>query len=156
MIFKPDEVSNLKKGKQVYVEIKEGDVRILRRNYCGVYELYHKNSSKRMEYFEDLTLFKNRYGSLKKKFPLYNLSRQRLDVYSIAESSSLKDLLKWFQEYGKISLIRADKYEDIEIDYYTFISDMENTLSNFQIIKSETDFTLNISIKNEGKIKKAV
>ncbi|MCX7884054.1 MAG: hypothetical protein N2448_03370 [Caloramator sp.] len=156
MIFKPDEVSNLKKGKQIYVEIKEDDIRILRRNYCGVYELYPKNNNRKIEYFEDLNLFKNRYGSLKKKFPLYNLSRQRLDIYPIAESLTIKDLLKWFQEYGKVSLVKTDKYEDIEIDYYTFISDMESTLSNFQIVKSETDFTLNISIKTDSKIKKAV
>lgn len=160
MLLKPDEVTNLKKGKQIFVEIKEGDVRILRRNFCGVYELYHKNNQRKAEYFEDLNLFKNRYGSTKKKFLLYNLSHQRLDIYCLAEVMKQKDLIKWFEEYGKVVLTKTENHGDIEIEHYIWISDMENTHSNFQIIKNEDDFTLNIpfkELKNEGKnIKEAV
>lgn len=153
MVLRPDEVTNLKKGRQIYVEVKEGDVRVLRRNFCGVYELFYQENPRNAEYFEDLNLFKNRYGSIKKKFPLYNISRQRLDIYPVAESMDFKEVLKWFGEYGKVVYTRSEEYEDIKIDYYTWISDMENTHSDFQIIRHEEQFTLNISVKN-NKIQK--
>ena len=148
MIFKPDEVTNLKKGRQILLEIKEGDVRVLKRNFCGVYEFYHQEDLRNPEYFEDLNLFKNRYGSLKKKFPLYNLSRQRLDVYSLIESMEPKEILKWFSYYGKIVLQNIKEFDGLEISYYSWVSDMEHTLSNFQIVNDDNKFTFNISVKN--------
>ncbi|WDU82696.1 hypothetical protein [Caloramator sp. Dgby_cultured_2] len=39
MVFKPDEVKSLRKGQVVNVEI-DGKVMLLRRNFCGVYELF--------------------------------------------------------------------------------------------------------------------
>lgn len=149
MLFKPDEVVNLKNGNQIFVEIKEGDVRILKRNYCGVYELYKNDNPERPEYFEDLTLFKNRYGSIHKRFPLNNLSRQRLDIFPVAEYITLRELIKWFKDYGKIIFVKTVELEDIEIDYYNWISDMENTLSSFRILRYGERFTINISIKNK-------
>lgn len=149
MLFKPDEVANLKNGNQIFVEIKEGDVRILKRNYCGVYELYKSDNPERPEYFEDLTLFKNRYGSIHKKFPLNNLSRQRLDIFPVAEYITLRELIKWFKDYGKIIYVKTVELGDIEIDYYNWISDMENTLSSFRILRYGEKFTINISVKNK-------
>ncbi|TDT50563.1 hypothetical protein [Fonticella tunisiensis] len=151
MLFKPDEVANLKKGSKVLVEIKEGDVRVLKRNYCGVYELYNMNNPYISEYFEDLNLFKNRYGSVHKKFPLYNLSRQRLDIYPAAERMELNEMMKWFSDYGKILYIKSAKVGTLTIEYYRWISDMENTVSNFQIVKDGDEFTLNIAVRNSSE-----
>lgn len=157
MLFKPDEVTNLKKGRQVLVEIKEGDVRVLKRNFCGVYELYSENDPRNMEYFEDLNLFKNRYGTIHKRFPLYNLSRQRLDVYPVVKDMDPKDILKWFGDYGKIIYQKNMEFDGLNIDFYTWISDMENTVSNFQVVNGGGNITLNISPKNAlRKIKRAV
>jgi hypothetical protein len=148
MIFKPDEVTTLKKGRQVTVELKEGEIRVLKRNFCGVYELYKQDNPRSVEYFEDLNLFKNRHGNIHKKFPLYNLLRQRLDIYPIAEVMDWKELLKWFSEYGKVVHKKTSRYDDIEIEDYTWISDMENIQCKFQIVKDSDTFTLNISVKN--------
>lgn len=152
MLLKPDEVANLKKGKEVFVEIKEGDVRLLKRNFCGVYQLYSKECPKEMEYFEDLTLFKNRYGSTHKKFPLFNIWRQRLDIFPVAEVMDKRELFKWFSEYGKIIHVKSITISGMEIDYYNWVSDMENTLSSFQIIKNTEGYTINIAPKNKIKI----
>lgn len=151
MLLKPDEVANLKKGKQVFVEVKEGDVRLLKRNFCGVYQLYPRDFPEKAEYFEDLTLFKNRYGSIHKKFSLYNLSRQRLDIFPVAENMCQRDIFKWFGEYGKIIYLKSTKVAGLEISYYNWISDTENTLSSFQIIRDGDSFTMNISLKNKMK-----
>lgn len=148
MFFRPDEVTNLKKGRQILLELKEGDIRILKRNFCGVYEFYHAEDTRHVEYFEDLNLFKNRYGSNKKKFPLYNLSRQRLDVYSLVEFMELRELLKWFAEYGNVVFHKTMEFDSLIIDYYTWISDTEHTMSNFQILHEGAKFTFNISVKN--------
>ncbi len=148
MIFQPDEVTNLKKGRQVLLEISEGDVKVLKRNFCGVYEFYNVDDSRHVEYFEDLNLFKNRYGSLKKKFGLYNISRQRLDIYSLMENMDSKDILKWFSEYGKTMHIKTAEFDGLIIEYYTWLSDMENTVSNFQLVNDGFKYTLNISVKN--------
>jgi hypothetical protein len=148
MIFQPDEVTNLKKGRQVLLEINEGDIRILKRNFCGVYEFYNVDDSRHVEYFEDLNLFKNRYGSLKKKFGLYNISRQRLDIYSLIENIDSKDILKWLGEYGKTIHIKTVEFDGLVIEYYSWLSDMENTVSNFQIVNDGSKYTLNISVKN--------
>ncbi|MDF2675186.1 MAG: hypothetical protein K0R09_3458 [Clostridiales bacterium] len=157
MLLKPDEVTNLKKGRDVLVEINEKDVRVLKRNFCGVYEFFCKEDQRSVEYFEDLNLFKNRYGSIHKRFPLYNLSRQRLDVFPVTEGMDVRHILKWFGEYGKIIYLKSKKYEELEIEYYSWISDSENTRSNFQILKAMGNFTLSISPKNNiRKIKIAV
>lgn len=157
MLLKPDEVTNLKKGRDVLVEVKEGDVRVLRRNFCGVYEFFRKDGQRSVEYFEDLNLFKNRYGNVHRRFPLYNLSRQRLDVFPVTERMDAGRILKWFGEYGKIIYQKSRKYDELEIEYYSWVSDSENTLSNFQIIKSMDKFALNISPNNSvRKIKIAV
>jgi hypothetical protein len=148
MLFKPDEVTTLKRGKQILVEIKEGDVRVLKRNFCGVYELFKQDDIRNVEYFEDLTLFKNRYGGVHKKFPLYNLSRQRLDIYPIVEHMSEKDVLKWFSEYGTVTYSKKSKYDDIEVHEYNWISDTENTLSKFQIARDKNTFVLSIAVRN--------
>jgi hypothetical protein len=147
MLFKPDEVTTLKKGRQILVEIKEGEVRALKRNFCGVYELYHQDNSRNVEYFEDLNLFKNRYGNIHKRFPLHNILRQRLDIYPVAEVMDVKDLLKWFSQYGKVIRNKTKKYDDIQIESYSWVSDMENSLCKFQIVRDKDIFTLNISIK---------
>jgi hypothetical protein len=152
MIFKPDEVTNLKKGRQILLELKEGEVRVLKRNFCGVYEFYHVDDSRNVEYFEDLNLFKNRYGSVKKKFPLYNLTRQRLDIYSVVDTMELKDVLRWFSEYGLVSNPKSTEFDGLIIDYYTWISDTENTHSNFQILHDSNKFTLTISVKNSIQV----
>lgn len=157
MLFKPNEITNLKKGRYVLVEIKEGDVRVLKRNFCGVYELYCEEDSRSVEYFEDLNLFKNRYGTVHKRFPLYNLSRQRLDVYPVVKEMDGKEILKWFGDYGKIVYINTTRFDGLKIDYYTWISDMENTISKFQIVNDGDNVSLNIAAKNElRKIRKAV
>lgn len=156
MFLRPDEVTNLKRGRQIQLEIKEGDVRVLKRNFCGVYELYCQQNPRDVEYFEDLVLFKNRYGTAKKKFPLYNLTRQSMDVYPIAERVDPRELLKWFGEYGKIIYKKTSSIDDMEIEYYEWISDMENTMSSFQIIKYRNKYTLNIALKKKSeRIKKA-
>lgn len=157
MLLKPDEVTTLKRGSDVLVEVREGDVRVLRRNFCGVYEFFCKEDQRTVEYFEDLNLFKNRYGNIHKRFPLYNLSRQRLDVFPVTEGMDGRHILKWFGEYGKIIHQKSKKYDEIEIEYYSWISDSENTLSHFQIIRNLDKCTLNISSKNIiEKIKIAV
>lgn len=157
MLFKPDEVANLKKGRFVLVEIKEGDIRVLKRNFCGVYELYYEEDPRNVEYFEDLNLFKNRYGSVHKRFPLNNLSRQRLDIYPVAGDMDGKKILKWFGEYGKIIYNNTTKFDGLKIDYYIWISDMENTISKFQIVNDGVNLSLNIAARNEvRKIRKAV
>ncbi|EYE89851.1 hypothetical protein Q428_00085 [Fervidicella metallireducens AeB] len=148
MIFKPDEVANLKKGRTIHVEIKEGDVRVLKRNFCGVYELFPEDNSCQTEYFEDLNLFKNRYGNVHKKFPLYNICKQRLDIYPVAEEKDCRYILKWFSEYGKIIYQRTKTFAGLDIDYYIWISDMENTISSFQVVKDDHHFTLSIGSKN--------
>lgn len=151
MLLKPDEVTNLKRGSDVLVEVKEGDIRVLKRNFCGVYEFFRKDGQRSVEYFEDLNLFKNRYGNIHRRFPLYNLSRQRLDVFPVVEGMDVRQILKWFGEYGKIIYQKSKKYDDLEIEYYGWVSDSENTLSNFQIIKSMDKFTLNISQSNSSR-----
>jgi len=151
MLLRPDEVTNLKKGRQIILEIEEGDIRILKRNFCGVYELYPQNNPRHAEYFEDLTLFKNRYGSTHKKFPLYNLVRQRLDIYAVADCISAKELLKWFGEYGKIIHIKTMNFAGINVDYYKWLSDSENTVSKFQIASCNESYTLNIKLENKIK-----
>lgn len=157
MLLKPDEVTNLKRGKDVLVEITGGEVRVLRRNFCGVYEFFRRSDQRIVEYFEDLNLFKNRYGNVHRKFPLDNLSRQRLDVFPVAEVMDVRQILKWFGEYGKIIHLRSKIYEDLEVDYYSWVSNSENTQSNFQIVRNMDKFTLNISPRNGiGKIKMAV
>lgn len=157
MLLKPDEVTNLKRGKDVLVEITGGEVRVLRRNFCGVYEFFRRSDQRIVEYFEDLNLFKNRYGNVHRKFPLDNLSRQRLDVFPVAEVMDVRQILKWFGEYGKIIHLRSKSYEDLEVDYYSWVSNSENTQSNFQIVRNVDKFTLNISPRNGiGKIKMAV
>lgn len=157
MLLKPDEVTNLKRGSDVLVEIMEGDVRVLRRNFCGVYELFRREDARSLEYFEDLNLFKNRYGSIHRKFPLYNLARQRLDIFPVAEKMDVGQILKWFEEYGKIFYKKSKIIDDIEIEYYSWLSDSENTLSNFQILKAFGESTLNISPRNSAsKVKIAV
>lgn len=147
MLFKPDEVTNLKKGRQIELEIADGDVRILKRNFCGVYELYSPKNPLTPEYYDDLILFKNRYGSTCKRFPLYNLIRQRLDIYPVSDSLSLKDLLKWFSEYGKLIRINTTDFDGILVDHYSWRSDSENTLSHFQIARYNENYTLNIRFK---------
>lgn len=157
MLFKPDEVTNLKRGRDVLVEVSEGDVRVLRRNFCGVYEFFRKEDQRFVEHFEDLNLFKNRYGNIHKRFPLYNLSRQRLDVFPVTEGMDVRHILKWFGEYGKIIYQKSKKYDELVIEYYSWVSDSENTLSNFQIVRNMDKFTLSISPKNTiKKIKIAV
>lgn len=151
MLLKPDEVTNLKKGRDVLIEINEGDVRVLKRNFCGVYEFFRQEDQRTVEYFEDLNLFKNRYGNIHKRFPLSNLSRQRLDVFPVTEGMDARHILKWFGEYGKIIYQKSMKYDELEIEYYNWISDMEGTLSSFQIVKTMDKFTLNISPKNSLK-----
>lgn len=151
MLLKPDEVANLKKGRDVLVEISEGDVRVLKRNFCGVYEFFRLEDQRSVEYFEDLNLFKNRYGNIHKRFPIYNLSRQRLDVFPVTEGMDVRHILKWFGEYGKIIYQKSKKYDELEIEYYNWVSDSENTLSNFQILRAMGKFTLNISPNNSIK-----
>lgn len=151
MLLKPDEVTNLKKGRDVLVEISEGDVRVLKRNFCGVYEFFRLEDQRSVEYFENLNLFKNRYGNIHKRFPIYDLSRQRLDVFPVTEGMDVRHILKWFGEYGKIIYQKSKKYDGLEIEYYSWISDSENTPSNFQILKTMGKFTLNISPKNSIK-----
>lgn len=146
MIFKPDEVTSLKKGSHVFVEVKEGDLRVLKRNFCGVYELYKQNFERDVEYFEDLNLFKNRYGNVHKKFLIYNLSAQRLDIYPVVEKMNEKEILKWFSEYGSISYHGKKVFDGIEINYYSWISDMDKTRSTFQLMCQGESCTLNISI----------
>lgn len=157
MLLKPDEVTNLKRGKDVLVELSGGEIRVLRRNFCGVYEFFRRSDQRTVEYFEDLNMFKNRYGNVHRRFPLDNLSRQRLDIFPVAEGMDVRQLLKWFGEYGRIIHLRSKSYEDLEIDYYSWVSNSENTQSNFQIVRNMDKFTLNISPKNGiRKIKIAV
>lgn len=151
MVLRPDEVTNLKKGSQLFLEIGEGDIRILKRNFCGVYELYSKNNPKHPEYFDDLTLFKNRYGSTHKKFPLYNLMLQRMDIYAVADNISPKELLRWFGEYGRVIHVKTMNFAGINVDYYKWISDSENTVSKFQIATCNESYTLNIKLENRIK-----
>ena len=146
MIFKPDEVTSLKKGSHVFVELKEGDLRILKRNFCGVYELYKQNFDRDVEYFEDLNLFKNRYGNVHKKFFIYNISAQRLDIYPVVESMNEKEMLRWFSEYGSISYCGKKVFDGIEINYYSWSSDMDKTRSTFQVMCQGGSCTLNISV----------
>lgn len=148
MLFKPDEVTSLKNGRMILVELKEGDVRVLKRNFCGVYELFHSDNTLNIEYFEDLNFFKNRYGSIHKRFPLYNISRQRLDIYPVAEGMEEKEILKWFGEYGKVKYVNTSKLGPVTIKYYKWISDMENTETKFQIVYDGDGFTLNIAVRN--------
>jgi hypothetical protein len=148
MLFKPDEVTNLKNGKRILVELKEGDVRVLKRNFCGVYELFHEENPLNVEYFEDLNLFKNRYGSIHRKFPLHNISRQRLDIYPITQGMEEREILKWFGAHGKVRYKKTVKMDQLEIRYYIWISDTENTLSGFQLVGDGEGVTLNISAKN--------
>lgn len=152
MLLNPDEVTNLKKGRQVFVEIKEGDVRQLKRNFCGVYELFYQETPEYVEYFEDLNLFKNRYGNVHKKFPLHNILRQRLDIFPVAENLNPKEILRWFSDYGKIIFNKSIEFDGLEINYYSWISDSENTLANFQIVRNDDRYTLNISPKSNKKI----
>jgi hypothetical protein len=152
MLFKPDEVTTLKRGRQVMIEIKEGDVRVLKRNFCGVYELFTQDNHLLVQYFEDLNLFKNRYGNVHKKFPIHNMARQRLDIYPVVENMHAKEVLKWFSEYGEVVHNKTTKFDDIIIEDYNWISDTENTVSKFQIVRDKDTFTLNISVKNSVKI----
>lgn len=148
MLLRPDEVTNLKKGREILIELREGEVRVLKRNFCGVYEFFSQEDKRAVEYFEDLNLFKNRYGNIHKKFPLTNLSRQRLDIYPLTEAMNKRQLLKWFSEYGKIIYQRTKVFDDIEIEYYCWVSATENTSTNFQILNTSDGLTLNISPKN--------
>lgn len=155
MVLRPMEVKNLKRGQWINVEISDGDVRILRRNYCGVYELFHQNTPRKVEYFNDLQLFKIRYGTLVKKFPLINISKQRLEIYKIAETLDTHSLLKWFSEYGNVVFKNKLKLDNLSIDYYTWESSTDACKCEFQIVNSQDGFTLNISKEPFEKIKKA-
>ncbi|CDF57186.1 hypothetical protein [Thermobrachium celere] len=154
MIFRPMEVKNLKKGKWIDVEIAEGDVRVLRRNYCGVYELFSKDNPRKVEYFNDLQLFKIRYGTLVKKFPLINISKQRFDIYIVAEKLDLPSLLKWFSNYGEVKLKKSINIDSERIDYYTWSSYSDVCTCEFQIVTSSEGYTINISKEPFEKIKK--
>jgi hypothetical protein len=150
MLLRPDEITNLKKGRQINVEIKEEDVRVLKRNFCGVYELFYHENPRRVEYFEDLNLFKNRYGSVHKKFPLHNISRQRLDIYPVIENMGLNDMFRWFSEYGKLICCDSTLFDGIEIEYYKWISNTENTVSKFQVIKDGKENGQGIAYLDDG------
>lgn len=145
MIFKPDEVTTLKKGSHIYVELTEEDVRVLKRNFCGVYELFEQGNSRSAEYFEDLILFKNKYGSVQRKFALYNLPSQKTDIYTLAENMSLKEILRWFSHYGKLSLIDSTSIDSINIDHYRWISDVGQNVCYFNVAVTSGDFYLNIN-----------
>ncbi|SHF20296.1 hypothetical protein [Caloramator proteoclasticus] len=155
MILKPMEVKNLKRGKWIDVEVYDGDVRVLRRNYCGVYELFHRDNPRKIEYFEDLQLFKIRYGTLIKKFPLTNISKQRLEIYKVAEHLDLSSLLKWFSTYGIVDLKKSINIDGLKIDYYIWSSDADACNCEFQIIESKDGYTINISKEPYEKIKRA-
>lgn len=148
MIFKPDEVTNLKKGRQVFLEIEEGDVRVLKRNFCGVYELFRQDDERNAEYFDNLNFFKNRYGNVHKKFPITNLSKQRLDIYPVVEKLNLKEVFKWLNQYGKVVFQKTVELDSLAVEYYIWISDSENTSAAFQIIKSGCSFSINIPFKS--------
>lgn len=130
-------------------------MRILRRNYCGVYELFHESRPNKIEYFNDLQLFKIRYGNLIKKFPLINISKQRLEIYKVAETLDLNSLLKWFSQYGEIASKNTLNIDNLTITYYTWISSTDSCKCDFQIVKSQDGYTLNISKEPFEKIKRA-
>lgn len=144
MLLKPDEITTLKKGSQTYVEIYTEDIRILKRNFCGVYELSKENSDRNTEYFEDLILFKNKYGSTQRKFPLYNLNLQKTHIYALSEKLDLKTLFKWFSLYGELSLINTTKIDSIKIDNYKWISYTEKSISYLSVATISSEFKINI------------
>ncbi|KMT22940.1 hypothetical protein [Clostridium cylindrosporum] len=152
LIFKPDEVATLKKGSHINVEITEEDIRILKRNFCGVYELFKPDSSRCVEYFDDLILFKNRYGSVQRKFALYSLYAQKKDIYTLTENMSLKEVLRWFSQYGTVENVSSVKIDNINIDNYCWTSDIGDNVCYFSVATTPFDFKININ----KKIKKVV
>lgn len=150
MVFKPDEVTTLKKGSHVYVEITEEDIRILKRNFCGVYELYKFENDREVEYFDDLILFKNKYGSTQRKFALYNLRSQRNDIYTLTDNMDIKDIFKWFSDYGDVETLNTVKIDSIVITTYRWLSDIGDNICYFTIAITQLGFKLNI-IQNKRK-----
>lgn len=146
MIYKPNEVRSLKRGQSINVEIDEA-LMILRRNFCGVYELYSQKNPRNVEYFDNLTFFKIRYANLNKKFPLINISMQRLEIFSISKKIPKESLLKWFNEYGKIIHENTKNVDNIKIEYYVWISDADGSATRFNIAEFNDEYTLNIPAK---------
>ncbi|KRQ86329.1 hypothetical protein ABG79_01841 [Caloramator mitchellensis] len=146
MIYKPNEVKSLKKGQSINVEINEA-LMVLRRNFCGVYELYSQKNQRHVEYFDNLNFFKIRYADLNKKFPLVNLSMQRLEIFSISKKIPKESLLKWFNEYGKIIHENTKYLDGIKIEYYIWISETDGSASRFNIAEFDDEYTLNIPAK---------
>ncbi|MEG0006270.1 MAG: hypothetical protein RR730_10635, partial [Clostridium sp.] len=149
LIFKPDEVTTLKKGSHIHVEVTEGDIRILKRNFCGVYELYQNDTDREIEYFDDLILFKNKYGSIQRKFALYNLYAQRKDIYTLTENLTLKEVIKWFSQYGRVEEVESVKIDNIIIDGYKWISDIGDNVCYFNVALTPNEYKINI--KNTNK-----
>ncbi len=145
MIFKPDEVTTLKKGSHINVELNSSDIRTLKRNFCGVYELFKPDNSRDVEYFDDLILFKNRYGTIHRKFTLYNLRVQRIDIYTLTQNMNKKEVLKWFSHYGSVELLNTSKIDFITIENYRWISDIGDNICYFNIATTPFDFKINIS-----------
>ncbi|MEG0371251.1 MAG: hypothetical protein RR515_05185 [Clostridium sp.] len=152
MIFKPDEVTTLKKGSHIHIEVTNGQINILKRNFCGVYELSKSDTDRDVEYFDDLVLFKNKYGSTQRKFPLYNLLAQRKDIYILTENMNLKYIIKWFSHYGDVELIDSIEIDNIKIQSYKWRSDIGDNLCFFNVAITSTDFKLNINNYNKRKV----
>ncbi|MEF9952315.1 MAG: hypothetical protein RR838_06940 [Clostridium sp.] len=144
MIFKPDEVTTLKKGSHIHVEVTDGDIRILKRNFCGVYELFKTDTDREIEYFDDLILFKNKYGSIQRKFALYNLYAQKKDIYTLTEKLTLKEVFKWFSQYGKVEEVDSVEIDNIVIDGYKWTSDVGDNVCYFNIAITPIDYKINI------------
>lgn len=151
-MFKPDEVSTLKKGSHIHVELDDKDIRLLKRNFCGVYELFKPDNSRNVEYFDDLILFKNRYGTTQRKFALYNLRAQRMDIYTVTENMTLKEVLKWFSHYGTVKNINSVQIDSIGIDHYEWLSDIGDNVCYFNVATTPFDFKININ-SNINKLK---
>ena len=60
----------------------------------------------------------------------------------------LKDILKWFGEYGKIIILRLRNLMDCSLSITVGYQIWNHTVSNFQIVNDGNKYTLNISVKN--------
>ncbi|MCX7904896.1 MAG: hypothetical protein N2486_10365 [Caloramator sp.] len=143
MVFKPDEVKSLRKGQIVNVEI-DGKIMLLRRNFCGVYELFSPRNQRHIEYFDNLNFFKIRYGNLSIKFPITNIMLQRNEIYALSKKLSKEEILKWFSKFGRLNFIGSKSIDEVEIEYYTWISDYDGSKCEFCLADIDGEYTLNI------------
>ncbi|CCC57955.1 hypothetical protein CAAU_0306 [Caloramator australicus RC3] len=69
---------------------------------------------------------------------------QRNEIYALAKKLSKEELLKWFSRFGKLNFEGEKVIDEVEIEYYSWISDYDGAKCEFCIADIDGECTLNI------------